>query len=107
MARFRRQLSACERPIVAAHNGARFDHAIAARLGAFTSDTETVDTMVQFPVLAMPPKRRGEKRSLAAAYAACLGGPFGGRSHRAAADVQMMREILDASGGAWALSAAL
>nr|WRJ69648.1 putative exonuclease [Oceanusvirus sp.] len=104
LADFRRQMESCARPVLAAHNGDRFDHVIMSSRGAFPADAATADTMREFPVAAMSAKRKGERKSLSKVYEDAMGREFDGDAHRAAADVRMMRDVLDASGGAWCLT---
>ncbi|AUF82120.1 putative exonuclease [Tetraselmis virus 1] len=97
---FKVGLRACVKPKCIAHNGNRFDHEIMKRLDAFTEDTVLVDSLNDFPVLAMPEYKKKEKKKLELIYSVSLGSDYHGTAHRAAADVDMMRLIYDAHGGA-------
>lgn len=89
-------LRTCQRPLVLAHNGHRYDHVILRRLCGSAAATEQVewgDTLHLLPVLGGLPK--GSRMELGALFEAITGAPFAGTAHRAAADVSMMERCLE------------
>jgi DNA polymerase III epsilon subunit-like protein len=91
-------LECCESPVLVAHNGLRFDHEIMKRLGALPRGTVLRDTMHMLPLALFGGKAKGERKSLSNIYEKVFGGPFDGTAHRAEADVEMMRRLMDEAG---------
>lgn len=98
VADFARVLECCESPVIVAHNGLRFDHEIMKRLGALPRGTLLRDTMHMLPLALLGEKAKGERKSLSNIYEKVFGGPFDGTAHRAEADVEMMRRLMDEAG---------
>ena len=93
---FRAALEACRAPVLAAHNGARFDHEIMKRLRAIPEGTLLRDTMHVLPVALLGAKAKGERRALGKMFEAEIGETV--EAHRAKADVYMMARLLDKAG---------
>jgi DNA polymerase III epsilon subunit-like protein len=91
-------LEACESPVLVAHNGLRFDHEIMKRLGAVPRGTVLRDTLHLLPLALFGGKAKGERKTLSSIYEKVFGGPFEGAAHRAEADVEMMRRLMDEAG---------
>ena len=91
-------MDVCERPVLVAHNGLRFDHEIMKRLGALPYGVVLRDTMHLLPMALLGEKTKGERKSLSHIYERVFGGPFEGTAHRAEADVAMMCRLMDEAG---------
>jgi DNA polymerase III epsilon subunit-like protein len=93
--RVKEAINMCESPAIFAHNGHRFDHKIMKRFDCFHQGVVLQDTMHSIPISLMGKAIKGERKSLVYLYESTFGKPFELSSHRAKADVIMMRRLMD------------